>query len=135
MEVAILCATGAGYGLMACISRNIRAVGLCETNEHRKFVMQQLISYVRAQRLVNMSTAPAKAQELVEWERKMQTGPAKVATMGPAKLPTGSSAQQAAQQDAIPGVPVVMATATPAAKATPQTPGMAALATFGSVVL
>ena len=136
VEVAILCTTGAGFGLMACIERNIRAVGICETNDHRKFVMQQLINFVRAQRLVNMSSAPVKAAEMVKWESAMKTKPPNAATAKPVNTATASASS--GQGILPPAVPVVMATATPAVRPAPQTPavqGAGALATFGSVVL
>ena len=137
VEVAVLCTTGAGFSLMACIERNIRAIGICETNGHRKFVMQQLINYVRAQRFVNMSAAPVKAPELLQWESKMKANAnqrSNAATDSSSNAATASTANVVMASSA----PVKMAVAAAAVKAAPQTPTVpatGALASFGSVVL
>ena len=60
--------------LKACIDRNIRAVGICDTKEHQKFAMQNLVGWVHTQNLINMANAPQKPQELIEYEKRLRTG-------------------------------------------------------------
>ena len=43
VECMVLFTVGSGVALKACIERNIRAVGICDTKEHRKFAMQNLV--------------------------------------------------------------------------------------------
>ena len=73
------------------IERNIRAVGICDTKEHRQFAMQNLKEWVRTQNLINMANAPEKPQELIECEKQLTT---KVGQQSPATTPVKVNADQ-----------------------------------------
>ena len=71
IELAIIFKVGSGMSLQGCIERNIRAIGFCETKEHRTFVFDNLVEWVKSQRLVPAESAPKKPAEIIEFERNM----------------------------------------------------------------
>ena len=71
IELAIIFKVGSGMSLQGCIERNIRAIGFCETKEHRTFVFDNLVQWVKSQRLVLAESAPKKTLEIIEFERNM----------------------------------------------------------------
>ena len=91
VECMVLFTVGSGVALKACIERNIRAVGICDTKEHRQFAMQNLVEWVRTQNLINMANAPKKPQELIEYEKQLKTT---VGQQNPATTPVKVNADQ-----------------------------------------
>ena len=84
IECMVVFTVGSGVALRACVERNIRAVGICDTKEQRQFVMQNIMEWVHTQNLVNMTNAPKKPQELMEYEKQLAT---KVGQQSPATTP------------------------------------------------
>ena len=71
IELAIICKVGSGISLQGCIERNIRAIGFCKTKEHRTFVFDNLVQWVKSLRLVLVESAPKKPFEIIDFERNM----------------------------------------------------------------
>ena len=91
IECMVMFTVGSGVALKACIERNIRAAGICDTKEHQKFAMQNLVEWVHAQNLINMANAPKKPQELIEYEKQLAT---KVGQQRPATTPVKVNADK-----------------------------------------
>ena len=116
--------------LKACIERNIRAVGICDTKEHRKFAMQNLVEWVRTQNLINMANAPKKPQELIEYEKQLKTN---VGQQNPATTQVKVNADQIPQSS--PGMTAAIIPS-PASKVTAMPPKPAGgMMGFGSMAL
>ena len=130
VECMVLFTVGSGVALKACIERNIRAVGICDTKEHRQFVMQNLFEWVHTQNLVNMANAPKKPQELTEYEKQLGT---KVGQQSPATTPVKVNASQI--PEASPGMTAAIIPS-PASKVTAMPPKSAGgMLGFGSTAL
>ena len=69
IELAIVFKVGSGFAFQACIERNIRGIGFCETKEQRTFVFDNVVEWVKSQGLVPVESAPKKPPEIVEFER------------------------------------------------------------------
>ena len=130
VECMVLFTVGSGMALKACIERNIRAVGICDTKEHRQFVMQNLFEWVHTQNLVNLANAPKKPQELTEYEKQLAT---KVGQQSPATTPVKVNANQI--PEASPGMTAAIIPS-PASKVTAMPPKSAGgMMGFGSIAL
>ena len=131
IELAIVFKVGSGVSLQACIERNIRAIGFVETKEHRAFVFDNLVQWVKAQRLVPAESAPKKPAELIAYERGMAT-PKPDTNKTPVVVPPDTAvalAPAAATATVVPGAPPIVPPAVLGTQQRASTKG------FGSVVL
>ncbi len=72
-EIIVFFKVGPGEQLKAILQTNsvpIRAVAICSTKAQKACVLSNLVQYVKRNRLVALTDAPAKSQALLEWERR-----------------------------------------------------------------
>lgn len=63
---------GSGAKLLGCLLSNGRGIGVARSQQHVKWMMENLISWVRQKRLVTV-TGLSKPEALIAWERQMAT--------------------------------------------------------------
>ena len=68
-EVFVDICSGSGSMMKGVLKKNIRGVSICRTQAHKSFQMKQLIEFVKVHRLVNVSNAPEKPAELIDYEK------------------------------------------------------------------
>lgn len=69
---------GSGAKLLGVLLSNGRGIGVARTSAHVKWIMENLISWVRQKRLVSITSLP-KPESLLAWEK--QNKPAAVAAV------------------------------------------------------
>ena len=71
-DLVIIYWVGSGETCKAVLTSNTRGIAICETQAHKNWVMENLSTFVKVQRLVNFDTNVVlkKPHELIDWEKK-----------------------------------------------------------------
>ena len=84
-DVIVTTTVGSGEIFKAVLQKHKFGVGICKTVTQKKQVMMRLKAFVKLMNLVSLREAPAKSQDMVIYEKKLQ----KTKEPPPADPPTG----------------------------------------------
>lgn len=112
-DVLIDFAPQSGQKLLAALMLNLRAVGICKSVQHKKFILGNLIDIVKAKKMIPGYTSLPKPAELLAYENKLKQKPAMISPIKPSQPTTPATPTPPAEG---------AATVTPARVVTPVVP-------------
>ena len=129
-DVLVTTTVGSGECFKAVLQKFKYGIGFCRTQTHKQQVLRRLKDYAKLMNLVSLQAAPAKAQQLIDYEMKLQSSAKSLAASSSQAPPPGPS------PPAVVDAPITMISGNaPAPKKEAIKRGGPKLAAFGSNLL